>query len=840
MANRTGGGGGKSRKRNDSATSAPTFDELSVAVIGGGIAGITAAIKLNKLGYHVTLFEKADQLGGNLSSNSPDQKNKPFEVYPHIFGDWYEEFWALLEKDLGLKRKDLFRESFDVRMAIIEEGKRIETFGDVTFATVSTPTTLRNLINNCYNGVLTPRDSFLFGYTYLDLVSAQATSERHAKLLTDLDVTGFLYSRPYMNNEIADFHDDIIRIIWSMPSDYVSARAYQKLIKHTLTFPRETPFAWLLKGPIQRLISEVESALHKVSANNSIDIRKSTEVQSVALDDSLDPEGKPKDELVNITFKDSTGTRTRAFRYAVIATPAREAGRLSLGDGSNTSLVRREENLARLREANAARIPVIYLYFKRFFVDNHKEDLNNLPNELTGFKQKKRAKGTTSKVPAPNTVSKIAIHYPDRPMPQVGYDISIHNIASVWDDPEGDLGARDGEPVLVVAASRATAIKAVGPEEYGNGAGKDRGERQGWQMLLRLHSYFPFIDPGKHWGDRSKDVSIDYSRTRVITNKDHLLFLNDTGSNEWRPKVKLQDAEGRLLCRNVFFAGDYCMTDVDMATVEAAVQSGVLAVQALQWENLPDDPKKRPEAEKKVIRMRKHTVYSPEALLVAKLFASPGAFAAALQDLYEDAQRRPSEAIRFPLMATALAAAYWTDWLKSINQLAGHMIPGSDERNAGPPGYSGRHDKKIGVVGLAANVARALIVEGPDVGPRLQEEALEIAYGAWRSTVGRVFFPDLPKTWRDPDRRPPPIPRRRRPDEPVSWPDLVDSALGDTHDTAGRLSNVAFGKAAASLDFLRTLPTIDPKKGGELHRAVRKAVAAGAAAYRRREQPDEF
>ena len=65
-------------------------DPLSVAVIGGGIAGITAAIKLKDKGYHVTLFEKAEFLGGNLSSNSLDQNNKPFEVYPHIFGDWYE------------------------------------------------------------------------------------------------------------------------------------------------------------------------------------------------------------------------------------------------------------------------------------------------------------------------------------------------------------------------------------------------------------------------------------------------------------------------------------------------------------------------------------------------------------------------------------------------------------------------------------------------------------------------------------------------------------------------------------------------------------------------------
>lgn len=38
--------------------------QKSVAVIGGGIAGLTAAAKLVEQGVSVTLFEAAPQLGG--------------------------------------------------------------------------------------------------------------------------------------------------------------------------------------------------------------------------------------------------------------------------------------------------------------------------------------------------------------------------------------------------------------------------------------------------------------------------------------------------------------------------------------------------------------------------------------------------------------------------------------------------------------------------------------------------------------------------------------------------------------------------------------------------------
>lgn len=812
-------------------------DPRSVAIIGGGIAGITAAIKLLNQGYHVTLFEKEEVLGGNLSSNSKDNHKETWEVYPHIFGDWYEEFWGLLKDDFNIIRDDEFKRVDDVRMALVPHDlTTITGFKDVTFAKFSTPTSLTNLVNNCFSDILPIRESFLFGYTYLDLVTSPATSARTSKVLNDLDVAGFLYSRPYMSNDIAVFHDDILKLIWSMPSDSTSAKAYRKLIRHTLTFPRETPFAWFLKGPLKAtLLDTIERKLReKLSGRGKLET--SSEVVSVVLDQRK-VGGKWLDEHVYVKVKDQ---RPKKFRYAIIATPAKVAGRLALGTGGTDRLVARQPNLARLREARTARIPVVYLYFTEDFRRKHEHDLKHLPKELTGFKTMPAdTEPSAERTGEPARASDLAkMFYPGTVMPEVGYDISIHNIASVWkpDYVKDVLKAHGGEPVLVLAASRASAIKQVGVDE----TQADDGTRQGWAMIARLHGYLPFIKPGRYWGDYGKDdhgnqiheVSVDWSRTRVINNNEHQLFLNDTESNEWRPKVKLENAKGELLCKNVFFAGDYCMTDVDMATVEAAVQSGVLAAQALQWEN--KDEISIPPG--KGIRMRPHTVYAPEALLSAKLFWMPGAFLAGVSAIHDEASRSPALAIKFPLTVADLAASYWSDGLRTAIQLGSHLIPGSDEQNPGPAGYSGRHDRKIGIPGMLVNVGRALVVEGPRVGPKLKFEATELAYGAWRATVGRAFFPDMPKTFHDPSRRPPRVYRRDPDAPPETWSDLVDVALGDTHDTAGRLSNLAFGKAAGSVRFVQSLPKVD--KPGSLSAQLRAAIKEGVAAYRRREDAD--
>ena len=76
-------------------------ERARVAIVGGGIAGLTSALRLAQSGCHVTVYEAGDCVGGNLSSAG--QPGAPYQdVYPHIFPDWYANFWALFEQDLGV------------------------------------------------------------------------------------------------------------------------------------------------------------------------------------------------------------------------------------------------------------------------------------------------------------------------------------------------------------------------------------------------------------------------------------------------------------------------------------------------------------------------------------------------------------------------------------------------------------------------------------------------------------------------------------------------------------------------------------------------------------------
>ena len=51
-----------------------------VAVIGGGPAGMAAADQLNKLGHEVTVYERADRIGGLMMYGVPNMKTDKTEV----------------------------------------------------------------------------------------------------------------------------------------------------------------------------------------------------------------------------------------------------------------------------------------------------------------------------------------------------------------------------------------------------------------------------------------------------------------------------------------------------------------------------------------------------------------------------------------------------------------------------------------------------------------------------------------------------------------------------------------------------------------------------------------
>lgn len=69
-----------------------------IAVVGGGVAGLTCAIKLERLGYAVTLFEKTMELGGVLQYGIPEYRLPRDIVYDTVD----EITLARMEVDVGM------------------------------------------------------------------------------------------------------------------------------------------------------------------------------------------------------------------------------------------------------------------------------------------------------------------------------------------------------------------------------------------------------------------------------------------------------------------------------------------------------------------------------------------------------------------------------------------------------------------------------------------------------------------------------------------------------------------------------------------------------------------
>jgi uncharacterized protein with NAD-binding domain and iron-sulfur cluster len=73
------------------------MDSFDVIVVGGGIAGLTAAMGLRGAGLRVLVLERDAILGGRASSWTDEVTGDAVHIGPHIFLDQYPNFFALLD-----------------------------------------------------------------------------------------------------------------------------------------------------------------------------------------------------------------------------------------------------------------------------------------------------------------------------------------------------------------------------------------------------------------------------------------------------------------------------------------------------------------------------------------------------------------------------------------------------------------------------------------------------------------------------------------------------------------------------------------------------------------------
>lgn len=521
---------------------APAKPGTRVTVVGGGIAGITAALRLAQRGYRVTLYEQQSFLGGNLSAHQ-GSSGLYHDVYSHMYANWYHNFWRLIG-DLGVRREKLFepRDGFH----LMKQGARHPHY--VRIHNVGAPSAAWS---NLTSGVAPPADMVLWSYSLVDLLTQPF---ERGTLLGQHSVSGFLGSRFYATERSARLHDYFLMVIWSVHGYMTAAASYQRFIKYG--FPDPTPYLWVLRGNLQqKLIGPLTELLRKLK----VVIRTGVALRAVRVEggraraiELQDAHGDENSHTVHYTGR----RREEAVDQLILAVPARPMARIATSGTRGRRIVDVLPQLAEARRLKAEPIVVMDLYFKR--------KLPGIPKEHVVLP------------------------------PECPFDLTFLDLSQLWRDEP----ALKDVTALTVAASDFYALTSDDPQQDAHA------------MIQALHDFVPVFRPGRHWGDEDSDI--DWDKCHVHNNVGEELFINEVGSWDWRPEPTYDAID------NLYFAGDYVRNDVDIATVESAVTSGLNAAAAL-WRRAPRG---------KPIEIERHEGYPLSAVLGLKLAMAPAAYAA--------------------------------------------------------------------------------------------------------------------------------------------------------------------------------------------------------------------
>jgi hypothetical protein len=380
-------------------------DRPRVIVAGGGLAGMTAALRLAERGYQVKLYEQKSMLGGNAASR-PLRRGGELDVYPHMFLSWYHNFWSLL-KDAGVNRDNAFVEIASVRQLARGDYPRFTALTDAYSP--------RYLIRNLFSGVGPPADMFVFWYSTVDLLAERL---QPTMMLDNVSVTGFLHARPYMTERAAKVCDNFIMSVWAIPAYLTAANDYRDYLAYSVSSYR--PPCLLAKGSaLEQMIGPLTAALEKAG----VEIERQVQITSVSCE-----QGRVTEiGLQRTTFDPHTYTWvggddrwTEDVDELVLAVTPQALSALVRTGERGRPVVEIVPKLAELSRLRSERIPIVHVYFKR--------KLPGLPREPVGLYESEFA-------------------------------LSFTDISQTWPDVTGVADAT----VLSLSASDSYALPGTGP-----------------------------------------------------------------------------------------------------------------------------------------------------------------------------------------------------------------------------------------------------------------------------------------------------------------------------------------------------------------------------------------
>jgi hypothetical protein len=489
------------------------MDAIRVAIVGGGLAGLAAALRLAERGAEVTVYEQKPYLGGQLSAHSHDGVRHHEHCY-HMSLTWYHNFWALT-RDIGLRRD----RDFERRQSVLHRHREHSRMPALT--NFGSP---RSAWANIFSGVAPPPDVFLYAYSLIDLLTRRFSADR---LLDQATVAGFMQSRPYASEQSALLHEHTLAKAFASPSYLSSARSYQSFVRYGLREP--DPMLWVLRADSERgIIGPFRTRLRHLGCR----IRTRTAVTRIVFSE------RPGRKALRLVYEPSAaaawapecsvglgesrrapapagegGDRGEAaVDYVILAVPPPAIGRLLAPDsaldptpepGGPSRPGEQDLGFPHFPKLRGEPIAALDLYFKR--------RLPGMPREhvvLVGSR----------------------------------YGLTFIDNGQAW----------AGQPHTVLNLV-ATDFKAL--------ASFDAHEAK-LAMIAELREFFPFAPE-------------DLVDAHLQTNVGDELFVSEVGSEQWRPGA-------RTAVANLFLAGDFCRTAIDVVTLEGAVVSGLQAAEALR------------------------------------------------------------------------------------------------------------------------------------------------------------------------------------------------------------------------------------------------------------------
>lgn len=204
-----------------------------IAIVGGGLAGMAAALRLAERGCRVTLYEASDRLGGKAGAT---RHGADFDEHGyHIFPMWYANIWRLVD-ELGIRDHFVDRADF----------LQLEPDQFPAFKTLRNLTSLRHAWPNLRSGIMPLPEMFLFFYAALDLMGK---TYNYRALLDQISMTGFIRSHFYRTEHLATLFQDLMLKGISVPSHFVSAMTMRIVMRYWARSP--VPMYRILRGNLQ-------------------------------------------------------------------------------------------------------------------------------------------------------------------------------------------------------------------------------------------------------------------------------------------------------------------------------------------------------------------------------------------------------------------------------------------------------------------------------------------------------------------------------------------------------------------------------------------------------------